>query len=394
MKWKLAAALILVTVCTLLVSARWGPRAPTAIGIMPSLMDNRVRMSPVGHRETEYYPGGIAKKYMLSELEDGRQEHFWYRTDGTLSEAKTYSALIEGGRVLLRHSIMTANGRDYLSDNEFSASGELVAMAFMVTPSMAFRYQYHPGGALKAFELFEPSKKKNGGWSKILADEFHADSSLASLHRRTAKGFEVLKYRPDMTLLSRFVLEGKSYKETWYYNDGRTEFRVVDQDVTGTVIKYFRRDGLMYLQHEIYGNLDIANVETTYFEGPHKRSMDKSWHQATENSKAKLYHVGYFENGNIVYRFHVDKETGKVTHATHYLERNGAAGADIRYTVRPDGFLSRRIHRDAKGNTISDTTYEEHQKVPFPIKLDATWLLPPEMSYLPPPVIPWEPSGH
>ncbi len=394
MKWKLAAVLILAAVCALTVSALWSsPKAPTPTGAMPSLMESRIRMPSGDHRETVYYPGGIAKKYVLSELSDGRQEHFWYRLNGTLAEAKTYSPPMNGARerVLLRHSVMTANGRDYLNDYEFSLEGEITKMALMITPSMSFRYYYHPGGELKLFELFEPGE--NGNWRKILADEFHADSSLAALHRRTAKGFEVQKYRPDMTMLARFVREGSSYSEIWYYEDGISKRRVVNQHHEGTTMKLYRETGELYMQHKFSGLVATTSVETTYFDGPDKIRLDQSWDQATADKKARLYHFGYFENGFAVYRVVIDRETGRVTYASHYLDGNGATGADIIYTVRPDGFLSRRLHRKANGDTLTDTTFAENEKVPFPIQINPEWLRLTELDYLPPQVVPYEPSS-
>lgn len=395
MKWKLAVVLILASVCALAVPALWTSRkAPVGTGYMPGLMDNRVRMPSGERRVTDYYPGGFAKKYVLSELSDGRQEHFWYRPDGSLAEAKTYSPLIKGVRVLLRHSVMTATGRDYLSDYEFSLTGETTKMALMITSSMTFRYHYHPGGALKMFELFEPVSGNSGSWSKILADEFHADSSLASLHRRTARGFEVLKYRPDMTMLARFVREGSSYSEVWFYEDGVSRRRVVTQDNEGTTIKMHRLSGELYMQHKIYGPVATTSVQTNYFEGPDKISLDQSWDQATADKKAVVYNFGYFENGFVVYRASISRETGKVTNATHYLDGNGARGADINYTVRPDGFLSRLYHRHANGDMLTDTNFAENEMVPFPIEIKPEWLRLPELDYLPPQVIPYEPSGQ
>ncbi len=395
MIWRLTLVLCLVLVSiTTVVLFPNGNSGQVSVRSFPNAMEKKIKVPDGNFVTVEFYPDKITRRYAVAEIDQGRQEHFWYRSNGTLAEAKTFFQPIQGKRVLLRHAHLDLRGENYLSDQEFSFEGELTKYTLAVTSSFTFRWFYHPGGALKLFESFEPAQN---GWNKIVAEHFNADSTLAETFRRTVKGgFEIVKYSPDKTVIARLINDQQkgSYKEKWFHNDGVSIRRTVDQDSEGTWMHIFRADGVLDQKHRWYGPVMETTVHSTFYDGPNKMRRFMMWDPPKDGKSAVPLRAMAYKNGLPVASIDFDSNTHKLSYVQVALDGKGWSGSDIIYNLREDGFLSKKHHRAPKGATIKLTEYPATDKIALPVKLHDEWLRLPEFDYLPPRVIAYEPGGQ
>lgn len=391
MKWKLWGLLLLCVVIAFIAICGRASQNPVQHPSWQSGLDTKIKV-PVGEelRVVELYPDRITSKHAIANFPDGRQEHYWYRPNSKLAEAKTFSSPdVNGKRVLIRHAYMDRNGVDYLSDIEFSLDGEVTKRTLSVSSSLTFRWFYHPGGEVKLFESFEPAK--NFGWSKILADEFSIDAVLVSTYRRTEKGFEVVKYAPDKTILARFLHEGRKYNETWYFDDGVSIKRVLNQDSDGTGLKLFHRNGKLKEEHLVYGPVTGAAWYSKFFDSKGQIQLEHRWVPGKDGNQNRLEMATHYVNGFSLVKIDLDSETGKLKQVIQYLGGNGWKGADIIYVLRlSDGFLESRHHREPRGGTISWIKYDTTTKEVLPVKIAPDWLEIRPFDVQPPQVVKYE----
>lgn len=359
--------------------------------------DSKIRV-PSGEdfRRVELQPDRITRKFASVDLPDGSTSQFWFRSNGVLSEAKTFSKPLNGERVLIRHALFDETGADYLSDIEYSptGSGEVLRRTEMSNPELSQRWTYFDGtyGRLKKFESFERDLNKSKKWTKILSDEFGPDMALVETFRRQADGFELIKYGPDLSVIARLVLVQKMYKETWFHPGSQQTRLFVEQNADGTTIKVFDAEGNIEQEHQVFGAIGTTPWYSVLGNVKNPSHLEQRWVPATANQPAKLLHTTAYVNGAAIVRAEYDEKTGKLKQVTQYLDGNGYKGADYIYHIREDGFLAKRVHRDPKGTVIAEVVYKPTDKVALPVVLDAAWLKIHQFDYLPPQVVEYAPS--
>lgn len=361
--------------------------------------DSKIRV-PNGEafRLVELQPDRITRKFASVDLPDGTTSQFWFRSNGILSEAKTFSKPSNGERVLIRHALFDETGADYLSDTEYSptGSGEVLRRTLMLNPQLSQRWTFFAGtdGELKKFESFDRDLSKGRNWSKFLSDEFGLDSALVETFRRKAEGFEQIKYAPDQSVLARLVLIQKMYKETWFHTGSQKTRLFVEQNSDGTTIKVFDAEGNIEEEHQAFGAIGTTPWYSVLGNIKNPRHLEQRWMPATADKPAMLLNMTAFENGFAIVRAEYDEKTGKLKQVTQYLDGNGYKGADYIFHIREDGFLAKRIHRDPKGTVIGEIVYAPTDKVALPVVLDAAWLKIHQFDHLPPQVVEYAPSGR
>lgn len=359
--------------------------------------DSKIRV-PNGEefRQVDLQADRITKKFASVDLPDGTNQNFWYGPNGILSEAKTFSKPVNGARVLIRHAFFDVTGVDYLSDVEYSLTGEILRETSQITPLLTYRWTYHPDTdrQLKKFESFDRDLSKTTKWSKILSDEFSADMALVETFRRITDGFERIKYGPDLRVTARHVHQQRMYKEFWYYPDGVKTRLFVEQNSDGTTIKVFGADGKMEREHQVFGAIGTSPWYSVLGKETSPNHLEQRWMPATADKPAMLLHTTAYVNGAAIVKAEFDPKTGKLKEVMQYLDGNGFKGADYIYHVREDGFLAKRIHRDPRGTVIGEIVYAPTDKVALPVVLDPAWLKIHQFDYLPPQVVEYAPSGH
>lgn len=361
--------------------------------------DSKIRV-PNGEkfRQVELQADRITSKFASVDMPDGTVQNFWYRSNGRLSEAKTFSQPIDGVRILIRHAFFDSTGVDYLSDIEYSLKGEVLRQTTMVTPQLSYRWSYHPdaegSGVLKKFESFDRDLSKNTGWTKILSDTFGLDHSLQETFRRIADGFELVKYGPDQVVVARHILQQRMYKEFWYQDDGVKTRMFVEQNSDGTVIKLYDAQGVEEEEHQVFGAIGTEAWYSVLGNIKSPTHLEQRWKPAKDGKPAMLLSTTPFFNGAAIVRVEFDEKSGKLKQVTQYLDGNGYKGADYIFYVREDGFLEKRVHRDPRGTVIGEIVYKPTDKVALPVVLDPAWLKLYQFAYLPPQVVKYEPSGR
>ncbi len=345
-------------------------------------------------RQVDLHPDRITNKFASVDMPDGTLQNFWYRTDGTLSEAKTFSKLVDGVRVLIRHALFDSTGADYLSDIEYSLSGEVLRRTTMIAPQLSHRWTFYQNtdGLLKKFESFDRDLSKATKWNKILSDEFGPDMALIETFRRNTEGFERIKYGPDNKVVARHVLIQKMYKETWLHPDSDKTRLFVEQNSDGTTLKMYDAEGDLEQEHQVFGAIGTSPWYSVLGNIKNPKHLEQRWMPATVDKPAMLLNATAFENGFAIVRVEYDEKTGKLKQVTQYLDGNGYKGADYIFHLREDGFLAKRIHRDPKGTVIGEIVYSPTDKVALPVVLDPAWLKIYQFVYLPPQVVVYAPS--
>ncbi len=359
--------------------------------------DSKIRV-PNGEtfRQVELQPDRITKKFASVDLPDGTTSQFWFRANGILSEAKTFSKPVDGVRVMIRHALFDATGADYLSDIEYSLQGEVLRRTTMVSPLLSYRWTYHPetDGLLKKFESFDRDLSKATKWNKILSDEFGPDMALIETFRRITEGFERIKYGPDRKVVARHVLIQKMYKETWLHQDSEKTRLFIEQNSDGTTLKMYDAEGNLEQDHQVFGAIGTSPWYSVLGNIKNPKHLEQRWMPANADKPAMLLHTTAYVNGAAIFKAEFDEKTGKLKQVTQYLDGNGYKGADYIFHVREDGFLAKRIHRDPRGTVIGEIVYASTDKVALPVVLDPAWLKIHQFDHLPPQVVEYAPSGR
>lgn len=232
-------------------------------------------------RNVEYYQDNVTRRQASTLNADGSTTEYRYWPSGNLREAISHypeSGSSSTRKKVQRHATFLEDGLTYASDYEYTSSGALMSSTLLgKSGESSTRLRYAQNGAVKQKEEFILRQTLPlATWFRISSRTFHANGNLAeSTEAVGIFGYETKRFGADGRLLfiSGLSEYGTEYKESWFFDDGKTARRKVFQSSAGTNVKTFTKSGVLVEERAWYGPVGEGMMNVKSFDSNTGRQL-------------------------------------------------------------------------------------------------------------------------
>ena len=332
-------------------------------------------------RVVSYFPDGITRKHGIADHTDGRQSQYWYREDGTLREAITFSPESDSGRSILRRATIDTDGKTFLTDEEFYDNG-FPLRSLKLTDSQTSEEKLFfeaESGKLQTVTTITRDNEENT-WQLLHRLVYRIDGTRQEETYVQDKVSTTSHFNEEEVLAQVQVQERWNYKETDYRIEDGSVAREVVQDSSSTEVFFRRNDGSLEEMWGFYGpvtstGMHVYHYDTagkqlfhqwwSYLQGEHVLQSISVYDEETGKSARRSIYLEVFDGE--------DKNIGDITGEIIYHSENGKKGPHTVRVYYPGGNLRTETLYSGGSDIVSKAEFsvEENKR---PDDLDARWL--------------------
>ncbi len=365
--------------------------------------DNRVFLHEDENiRTVEYYADKVTRRHATAIDTNGSTTEFWYWPSGNLKEAITYfpeSGSDKGGKKIRRHAKLLKDGITYATDFEFSLDGSMLKSTVLEkSGDRSTRRNYFKNGSVKQEELFSlrPTTPL-ATWYRLSSLSFHTNGTLSeSIEALGIFGSDTKRYDDNGRLLFTSQLSdyATQYRESWFFEDGKTVKRKVFQSSAGTNVKTYASNGILLEERAWYGTVGEGMMNVKFYDSiDGKQVLEQTF--MFIGGQYQPYSFTVFEDGaKTLYLLLFSGTPNNIQVATQYHSRFGENGEHTTIVYDKNGYVTREFRNAGGGKKIWLHEYKSSDKVKRdpPVIMPEWTLLRPYIS--PPKFVKYDPSPY
>lgn len=352
-------------------------------------------------RNVEYYEDKITRRHATTFGIDGRETEFWYWPSGNLKEAVTYFPGKDSNKnkLVMRRATLLEDGITYATDLEYNRDGTLsTSTTLEQSQDRSTRRRFFKNGKIKQEEVFALSRTTPlATWYRLSSHKFHTNNKLAeSIEAVGLFGYQTKRFAEDGRTL--FVSElseyGTEYKESWFFDDGKTVRRKVIQSSAGTNVKTFAANGNLVEERAWNGPVGEGMMSVKSFDPTTGNKLLEQLFTHTGN-KYEPYSFTVYKNGaKALYVLLFLGSQNQVMRYTIYHSHNGDRGELITVSFNREGFVVQEFRKNSDDKQDWDRNYKAIDKIKRELPtLDSAWLTM-RIYELPPKIVKFEASPY
>lgn len=346
----------------------FAPQQDIAGDIFPERTGNQLQL-PHGTgaiRTVEMWDDKRTPRFGIEDHADGTSTHYRYRADGTLASATRYAAADEtGNRAIIRDSAMKEDGFTYVKDIAYFADGSVEKDFSLSDDGTTLRRFYHSNGVLAKEQVMELEWRT---WKVMSELAFYDNGNKARVFLITrGKSLVDTIYGADekVQAFKKHDYLTRTYNEVWYFEDGKTEQRLVEQTSEGTTATVKREDGSIAETYSWWGEVKDSGITVSVMD-----DASRMWLKQTywwDKGALRLRSVEVFDPAgkltNFVMFYTSGSEAGSVEATVEFHGTDGWKDLHTRREYRKDGTLSVEKRQQNTGTTISETKYTPEENL-------------------------------
>ena len=352
-------------------------------------------------RNVEYYDDQITRRHATTFGIDGSETEFWYWPSGNLKEAITYFPEDDSNKnkLVMRRATLLEDGITYATDLEYNRDGTLsTSTTLEQSQDRSTRRRFFKNGKIKQEEVFALSRTTPlATWYRLSSHKFHTNNKLAeSIEAVGLFGYQTKRFAEDGRTL--FVSElseyGTEYKESWFFDDGKTARRKVVQNSAGTSVSTFASNGNLVEERLWNGPVGEGMMSVKSFDPTTgKRVLEQLFTHTGVNYEPYSFTV-YKEGAKALYVIFFLGTQNQVMRYTIYHSQNGDRGELYTVSFNREGSVTQEFRKNSVDKQDFDRKYKAIEKVKRELPaLDSAWHTM-RIYELPPKIVKFEASPY
>ena len=328
-------------------------------------------------RIVEYYPDLVTPHHSVADLVNGQQKEFFYRPDGTLERANTYSAESNGSRSVLRIAVLDSDGQTYLEDKQFFESGNLKRLVLLEDPDTTSQRSYFDQNGWNLAQSKTISRANEDRLWTVIAETTYRPNATKSHSFAATETVETTTHfdeQENPTAIYVFDKKQDVYTEREFAEDGETLVRNVLQNDDGTFLELNREDGTLAEKREWFGEIGNSGMHVHLFDEKGRKTRSQWWLWLAD--QVELRQIELFDPVNdyrtrMMLLYTDGPGKGKVEYELEYHTPDESNGLHTYRQYYPDGSLQFEKVFSGDGKTLSDKSFTEEDQV-F-VEFDPSW---------------------
>ncbi len=342
------ALMLLVVILTISCFFPSGKEDPVNTRL-PTKLDHRVELSEDHNgRFVEYYSDKVTPKHSLVDLQNGYTKEEWFSKNGKSIHLVTrYPSKSPGQAGQVRTSTkFRADGESFLSEDDFYENGTKFKVGRSEGEGKYKRLFYWPDESLRRTDIVQ---KIGEEWRIVWAEILSEKGKIIQTIRTADDGKATISFlETDGTLKAILSVTSAQEKETHYFKDGKTPFKVIIRDAFSVNVSTYSIKGRLLEERTLSGPFGGRGMEVLYYDDSGRKKNFQMWFSRDGGIGMNLLGVAeYFPNGmeKRIVTFDYDKNESRfVDSEIHLLDDRAEDQPSIARYFNADNRLLREVH--------------------------------------------------